>query len=199
MSEATKGASANLRGQRTVLKQNSWDAIRVWWAPILTQGKLHVEILGTEFPGEKAEGAKLLVAAVRKALNIRFQNATAPNILFVDRGPGFWAPNSGKITPDFKEALHANNLKTYYKDDASHQPGNLQEVMLHETAVSWIRRREATSRMSKPWEETPQQFTTRLKGIVQEINDTLNVDGLCRAFKSRVDKLVERDGDRISH
>ena len=141
----------------------------------------------------------MLVGAVRKALNIRFQNATAPNILFVDRGPGFWAPNSGKITPDFKEALHANNLKTYYKDDASHQPGNLQEVMLHETAVSWIRRREATSRMSKPWEETPEQFTTRMKGIVQEINDTLNVDGQCRAFKSRVDKLVERDGDRISH
>ena len=173
--------------------------LRVWWAPILTQGKLHVEILGTEFPGETTEGAGLLAAAVRKALNIRFQNTPAPNTLFVDRGPGFWATNSGRITGAFKAALQENNLKTYYKDDAGQQPGNLQEVMLHETAVSWIRRREALNRMTKPWEETPEQFAARLKGIAQEINDTLNVEGLCRAFKQRVQKLVDRDGDRISH
>ena len=72
-------------------------------------------------------------------------------------------------------------------------------LMLHETAVSWIRRREAMNRLTKPWEETPDQFATRLKSIVQEINETLNVDGLCRAFKQRVEKLVERDGDRITH
>ena len=56
-----------------------------------------------------------------------------------------------------------------------------------------------SSRRTKPWEETPEEFATRLKGVVQEINDTLNVDGLCRAFKQRVQKLVDRDGDRISH
>ena len=199
MSEESKGNSINLPGKKSSLKQNSWDAIRVWWAPILTQGKLHVEILGTEFPGETGEGARLLVTAVRKALNIRFQNTPAPNTLFVDRGPGFWATNSGKITGKFKAALQENHLKTYYKDDAGMQPGNLQEVLLHETAVSWIRRREALNRMPNPWEETPEQFATRLKGIVKEINETLNVEGLCRAFKQRVQKLVDRDGDRISN
>ena len=107
--------------------------------------------------------------------------------------------NSGRIKGGFKAALQANNLKTYYKDDAGRQPGNLQEVLLHETAVSWIRRREALNRMTKPWEETPEQFATRLKGVVQEINDTLNVEGLCRAFKQRVQKLVDRVGDRISY
>ena len=71
--------------------------------------------------------------------------------------------------------------------------------MLHETAVSWIRRREALNRMSKPWEETPEQFASRLKGIAQDINETLNVEGLCRAFPQRLRKLVDRDGDRISH
>ena len=199
MSEGSKGDSLNLPGKKSALKQNSWDAIRVWWAPILTRGKLHVEILGTEFPGGTVEGAKLLVAAVRKALNIRFRDTPSPNILFVDRGPGFWATNSGRIMDGFKAALQANNLKTYYKDNAGHQPGNLQEVMLHETAVSWIRRREALNRMTKPWEETPEQFATRLKGVVQEINDDLNVEGLCRAFKQRVQTLVDREGDRISH
>ena len=165
----------------------------------MTQGKLHVEILGTEFPGETGEGGGLLVAAVRKALNIRFQNTPAPNTLFVDRGPGFWATNSGRIMGDFKAALQANNLKTYYKDDAGLQPGNLQEIMLHETAVSWIRRREALSRVTKPWEETPEQFATRMKRVAREINDTSNVEGLCRSFKQRLQKLVDRDGDKISH
>ena len=46
---------------------------------------------------------------------------------------------------------------------------------------------------------TPEEFATRLKGVVQDISDTLNVDGLCRAFIQRVQKLVDRDGDRISH
>ena len=66
-------------------------------------------------------------------------------------------------------------------------------------AVSWIRRREALNRMPKPWEETPEQFATRLKGMAQDINQTFNVEGLCRAFPQRLRKLVERDGDRISH
>ena len=58
---------------------------------------------------------------------------------------------------------------------------------------------EALNRMSKPWEETPEQFASRLKGKAQDINETLNVEGLCRAFPQRLRKLVERDGDRISH
>ena len=53
--------------------------------------------------------------------------------------------------------------------------------------------------MSKPWEETPEQFATRLKSVVEDINQTLNVEGLCRAFKQRVQKLVDREGDRITH
>ncbi len=59
-------------------------------------------------------------------------------------------------------------MKTYYKDDAGQQPGNLQEVLLHESAVSWIRRREALNRIIKPWEETPEQFATRLKSVAEE-------------------------------
>ena len=71
--------------------------------------------------------------------------------------------------------------------------------MLHETAVSWIRYREARSKMAKAWEETEEQFGHRLRGIVQEINDKLNVDGLCRSLPARVAKLIARDGGRINH
>ena len=68
-----------------------------------------------------------------------------------------------------------------------------------ETAVAWIRYREKKTRLARPWEETVEQFTSRMKGIVQEINDTLDVEGLCRAFPKRLQKLVDAGGDRIGH
>jgi hypothetical protein len=58
-SSKTKRQSRNLRGNTAKTKQKSWDSIKVWWAPILTRGKLHVEMLGDDFPGEKAGGAAI--------------------------------------------------------------------------------------------------------------------------------------------
>ena len=113
--------------------------------------------------------------------------------------PGFWATNSGTIKTEFQEALREHSLQTYYGDTAGNQPGSLQDFLLHETAVSWIRRREAQNRMSKPWEETPEHFASRLKSVVQEINDTLNVEGLCRAFPERLQGLIDCKGDRLPH
>ena len=56
-------------------------------------------------------------------------------------------------------------VRGYYGDDASIQPGNLQQVMLHETAVGWIRYRERAKRPATPWQETYAEFGTRLRGI----------------------------------
>ena len=71
--------------------------------------------------------------------------------------------------------------------------------MLHETAVSWIRLRLARSVPAKAWEETREQYTARLKEVCREINDNLDVEGLCRALLTRIDKLVENGGDRLPH
>ena len=70
---------------------------------------------------------------------------------------------------------------------------------LHETAVSWIRRRETLNRTTRPWEETAEQLAGRLKEAVQDINDTLDVEGLCRAFPQRLQKLIENRGERLPH
>ena len=48
ISEGCEGFSSNLRGRPEVLHQNSWDAERVWWCPVLTRGKLHLEVLAPE-------------------------------------------------------------------------------------------------------------------------------------------------------
>jgi hypothetical protein len=140
----------------------------------------------------------MMVARVRHAVNVRFQGEDdKPSVLFTDKGPGFYSSRASKITEGYKQALADNSLEAYNGNDASTQPGNLSEVLLHETAVAWIRHREKTVRPARPWEETPAEFGSRLRTICQDINDTLDVEGLCRAFPKRLDALVDAEGDRI--
>ena len=190
--------SQNLSGNKESEKQNSWGTIKIWWAPVLTRGKLHVEVFDDTFPGENPRGASVLVAKVRAAVNVRFQSdPTPPRTLWTDRGKGFYATSNGKITPEFKQALSDHQFKAIFNDDASIQPGRLQEIMLHETAIAWIRLRLAKSVPKNPWEETREEYTARLKACVADINLHLNVDGLCRALPHRINTLVDRQGDRL--
>ena len=119
--------------------------------------------------------------------------------MFTDRGAGFYAPRGGKITPQYNAALAEHSLQAYNGDDGSKQPGNLQEVLLHETAVSWIRHREKKSRVICPWKESTGHFIHRLREVVQYINDNHDVEGLCRAQPKRLDELAENEGDRLSY
>jgi len=198
-SAGTQTYSKSLRGKREVLKQKSFDSIRVYWAPVLARGRLHLEVLGTEFPGEKVEGAVILAEKVRAALNIRFRGDSQPAVLFVDRGLGFWDTGTGVIRWGFAEALRANGLRTFYGDNASVQPSDFGDVLLHETAVAWVRRRETRTRTTTPWTETVEEFGVRLRDICQDINDTLDVEGLCRQLPRRAQELRDREGDRLSY
>ena len=163
-SQGSELASVNLRGRKEVLKQESWNTRKVWWAPILTRGKLHVVLFDEEFPGETPAGAG--------ALDVRFPNAaTKPSCVFVDRGKGFYHPASGKITPTFKKALGEGGFTAFWGDDASVQPGHLQELMLHETAVSWLRVRLERTLPSACWRETTEAFGTRLRACCADVTE----------------------------
>ena len=191
--------SANLRGSKESEKQNSWDTVKIWWAPVLTRGKLHIEVMEADFPGENPDGARILVGKVRAAVNVRFQGGVAqPDTLWTDRGKGFYSPNNGLITDAYKAALREHHFKAALGLDASVQPGKLQELMLHETAVAWMRLRLARSVPAKPWEESREAYTARLKRVCEDINSTLDVEGLCRAFLQRVEKLVANKGGRLA-
>ena len=52
VSERSQLVSENLRGRRETLKQNSTDTERIYWAPFLSCGMLHVELLPESFPGD---------------------------------------------------------------------------------------------------------------------------------------------------
>ena len=198
MSPGCEMFSCNLAGKKESLKQNSWDCIRIWWAPVLTQGKLHVAVFDDGFPGETGEGAALLVEKVRAAINVRCQAASRqPKHIFVDRGKGFYAPASGQITAKYSTALAEYEFVPMMGQNARLQPGNLSEVLLHETAVSWLRVRLAESVPAKAWAETREQYTSRLRACCQAVNSSYNVDGLCREFPARIAKLREAEGGRL--
>ena len=197
-SKSKRTKNTNLKRSRTPLRQATWETVRLWWAPILVKGKLHIEFLGGKgFPGETEAGAAQLVHAVKAGLMKRFPTSEAPSIVFVDRGKGFFDISSGRITHGFKSALRECGLRAYWGDDASRQPGALQEIMLHETAVRWIRFHERRTLPKRPWEETTEQFVSRSKPIAATINKEYDVEGLCRALPKRIDALVERRGERV--
>ena len=46
--------------------------------------------------------------------------------------------------------------------------------------------------------ESREAFTARLKKICEDINESLDVEGLCRDLLPRIEKLVARKGDRLA-
>ena len=200
MSPGSELSSENCKGNPEALKQKSWNTMRIWWFPMLARGKLHVDVFGENFPGETPAGAAELVAKVRAALNVRFQSApTQPATLFTDRGRGFYFPNSGAITREYKEALADNDLEAFLGDNAVVQPGSMQDFLLHETAVSWLRLRLLRSTPKQCWTETRQEYGRRLKRCCEEVNKELDVQGLSEGLPKRLKMLHDCDGDRLRY
>ena len=83
-------------------------------------------------------------------------------------------------------------------DDEALQPGALHEGRLHETAVAWCRYKLARCLPARPWLETPEEYRTRLKGAVAEVNGTHDVDGLCKELPARVAQLILEEGGRLA-
>ena len=109
----------------------------------------------------------------------------------------FYMPASGQITAKYSAALADHGLQPVMGQNARLQPGNLSEVLLHETAVSWLRVRLAESVPAKAWAETPEEFASRLRACCQAVNSAYDVDGLCRAFPARIAKLRAAGGGRL--
>ena len=87
-------------------------------------------------------------------------------------------------------------------DDASAQPPDIPDVLLHETAVAWTRRffRKHPLKKGGGIEAMREEF----KGLLQEramyINGNYKVDELCRSFPARLAELVnDTKGERLRH
>ena len=98
---------------------------------------------------------------------------------------------------EFDDALRTHGLPAFMSQDPRQQPGSLQEVMLHETAVAWLRTLLAQSTPRAPAEETREAYLTRLRAACAHVNDHFDVAGLNRELPSRVQKLLEVKGDKL--
>ena len=67
------------------------------------------------------------------------------------------------MTGEYKSALATHGFTAFAGDDARIQPGNLQEAMLHETAVAWVRTRLDRTLPKRPWEYYDDTYAKRLK------------------------------------
>ena len=91
ISSDSKYHADNMRGDANALKLSGASFERVHWVPILSRGKLHVEMLPRGFPGETEQGAVILMQKVRSALSVRFQGVeNPPSVVSVFRGTGFY-------------------------------------------------------------------------------------------------------------
>ena len=105
--------------------------------------------------------------------------------------------NSGRITAEYRGALAQNGLKAIMGENAVMQPGSLQDVLLHETAVSWLRHRLSRSTPAKCWQESREEYGRRLKRCCEEVNKECDVESLCKGLRKRMKLLQDRDGDRL--
>ena len=128
---------------------------------------------------------------------MRFRGGHAPDMVFPDRGAGFFNPGSGVITLQYRTALEAHGLRAFQGNVAAVQPGKLGDLMLRETAVAWVRNKERTTLPTRPWEETPVQLAARLKRIAIEINAEHDVAGLCRELHALVEQLRLKKGRKL--
>ena len=126
-----------------------------------------------------------------------------PRTLFTDRGPGFYHSIHGTVTGEYHLACQKHHFKLWAGTNAKKgdraQPGDISDVLLHETAISWVKERIAKSNAAvrEPWNETPQQFAARLQQVIKDVNKSCNLDGLCREFPARLQELKRRGGDRL--
>ena len=198
-SVGTQECSRNLSGKKSSLMQKSWDTERVWWLPVLARGKLHLEVLPENFGGDGPEHVAILVEKARAAVNLRFQNDSKPSVLISDMGRGFYNPGTKIITPEYAAAVEQHGFTTFMGENACKQPGNMPDLMLHETAVAWVRKALSKSVPKQEWQETRDEFAHRLKQTARYINEELNVEGLCRGFPVRVKKLSDAGGQKLKY
>jgi hypothetical protein len=196
MSPGCQEYSRNLRGKKECLKQNSSDTLKVWWMPVLMRGKFHVEFFA-DFPGECPEGAEMAAERLGPILNIRFPNETKPKIVMTDKGRGFYHGFTSKMTDEYKAGLQSVGLRAFMGEDAGRQPGDLQDLMLHETAVAWMRALLQTSCPARPWQESREDYKWRLQEACRQVNAEYDVEGLCKELPDRLEELKKREGDRL--
>jgi len=191
--------SRNLRGSPYANKQKQGGDRRVWWFVVMIRGHVHFEVMGHEWT-QTGEGIAEFVGRL-EGLCERYveKGDNFPRILFSDRGPGIYQSTTGHIVGEFYEALKEFGFRAYSGTDASKQPADMPDVFPHETAVAWARTNMKKHRIPKGGlDDMEATLRKTLAECAAHIEKNYDSEGLHMAFPERIDKLIKRQGERLT-
>ena len=165
---------------------------------VLSRGVVHVEVMPPDWNLD-GQGLAAFVDRLPKVLEKMLRGAERlPRHVFTDRGTGMYNPQA-KVARQYADAVSRNGFKLYWGSDAARQSPDMADLLLHETAVSWFRNvMRRTKPEVLPWQETQAQWAQRAKKVIAFVNKEYDVAGLCRQFPSRLQDLVDGEGERLN-
>lgn len=83
----------------------------------------------------------------------------------------------------------------------SDQPPDCPDVLLHETAVGWIRKffKKHTFRRAAALDLNIERVKALMVDCIGHINQEYDVDALCSAWPKRLRNLVDSEGERLKY
>ena len=199
MSEDMRGYSRNMRSSPYGAHQQQFGDRKVWWFVVLVRGRVHFEVMGHEWR-QTGAGMSEFVARLPSILGRLIEDGSSwPRVVASDRGPGFYQSSTGHITKEYSKALKRAGFRTLAGEDASRQPPDLADVLLHETVAAWVRKYFKAHPFSRKGSIDEQE--ARLRSLLSEcathINENYEVEALCRSFPKRLQEVVDNLGDRL--
>lgn len=181
-SDDSKDEPKNLRSSPYTNKTTQWGDVKVWWFIVLARGKVHVEVMGRDWEQNGAGQAKMVALLPKVLKKMCGRSAEAlPETVFSDRGPGFYHPSQGTINPHYAAALSEHGFTPWAGDHALWQPGDIPDLLLHETAVSWVRKflRQHPVKIGENMARNISNLEEKLQEAVDHINTYYEVEDTC--------------------
>ena len=220
LSKKSKMYSRNMAGPKYAKSQCGWGDQRFHWILVLTRGRIAVEVMPEGWT-PNAQGMASFIALLPRVLNTMLgktaqkpnvivnrassgtdpqkpKSIAKPKVVFTDRGSGMYVGRTGVATGAYSNAINSHGFRLYSGEDASNQPADLADVLLHESAISTFRSRlTATPPVVKPWKETHAQFKQRIAKVAAEANKLGKWNRLCCEYPERIELLIDKKGDRL--
>ena len=200
-SEDSKDDPKNLRSSPYTNKTTQWGDVKVWWLLVLAKGRVHVQVMGRDWVQNGAGQAKLVALLPKILRKMLGHSEPLPDVVFTDRGPGFYHPSQGTINPDYVAALMEYGFKPWAGDHALWQPGDIPDMLLHETAVAWVRKflKQHPVNIVENMDRNIKSLEEKLGEAVDHINTYYEVEDLCRSFPRRLQELKDAEGARLKY
>ena len=171
---------------------------RVWWFLVFTRGKVRFPIMDDDWK-QNGEGMATMVEQLPGLLTNMLGGAPKPRVIFTDRGPGLYQGCHGAIVNSYNKALEKHGLRAFAGTNASWQPPDLADLLLHETVAGWVRKyfRDHPIKWCNDQDKNYDQFVSRLKKCEKFINKRNDLKGLSLSFPRRVKQLRMEKGRRL--